>query len=185
MTDVEGTSPAWLSRLWHRSTKRETSKPQAAFPKIPDKGVAWFDKVDAPDYSPRARSLLTHVEADWELMCRTERRALSWLRLSEFALVSLSVASAALAAAPGVSTWVRAGVAALVTGVVALMALFHNAQTWDKKRHAATELSTEAFAFVNRFGAYASPKPEEDCLQSFFTEATTIRAKSELDFAKA
>ena len=158
---------------------------QQAFPELPNEGEAWFDKVDvAPDYSARARALLAHVEADWDLMCRTERRALSWLQVSEVALVSSSVASAALAAAPGVSTWLRAGVAALVTGIVALMALFHNAHTWDVKRHAATELSTEAFAFVNRYGAYASPKLEEDCLQAFFTEATRIRATSELEFAK-
>ena len=161
----------------------ESAAAAQGFPKIPPAGEAWFDKVDSA-YSIRARALLKRVEADWELMQRTERRALNWLRLSEVGLVAFSVASAALAAAPGVSTWLRAGVAALVTGIVALMALFHNAQTWDVKRHAATQLSTEAFAFVNRFGAYASSKPEEDCLQSFFTEATTIRAKSELDFAK-
>jgi hypothetical protein len=154
-----------------------------AFPTIPPEGEAWFDKVD-PAYSVRARALLERVEADWKLMQRTERKALNWLRLSEVGLVVFSVASAALAAAPGVSTWLRAGVAALVTGIVALMALFHNAHTWDVKRHAATQLSTEAFAFVNRFGGYASPKPEEECLQAFFTQATTIRAKSELDFAK-
>ena len=60
------------------------------------------------------------------------------------------------------------------------------------KRHAATKLSTEAFAFVKKFGAYASPSAEEDASpgpeearrQLFFDEATRIRAESELNFAK-
>src|SRR5262245_40083413 len=109
------------------------------FPEIPAPGTAWFDKDDA--VSPRARELLRRGEGEWHRKRRAEGWARKWFLATSIGLLALSVASAALAAAPDTSPWLRAGIATLVTAGIGFVGIFRFAAVWDAKRHAARALS--------------------------------------------
>jgi hypothetical protein len=100
--------------------------------------------------------------------------------ISQGVLLVISVTSAALAAAHSVSPWLRAGVAALVTAGIGLVAISGFAKAWDTKRKAATALSREARAFLSQFGRYKPPATGEGAAQTFFDRFSEIRDESEL-----
>jgi Protein of unknown function (DUF4231) len=155
----------------------QESTPKAGdFPEIPATAGGWFDHDEA--VSPRARALLGRAHGEWKRLRRAVDKARRWFLLTSIGLLLLSVLSAALGAAPGVSPWLRAAIATLVTAGIAFVGIFRFAYAWDVKRHAARALSFEAFAFLNQLGDYAE-KTAEDAMQLLFDRVKTIRVQSE------
>ena len=148
------------------------------FPEIPAAGTtAWFDH-DGGDVSLQAREVLGRAKGEWQRLSTLEVSARAKFVATSIVLLLLSTLSAALGAAPGVAPWLRAGVAALVTAGIAFVGIFRFAHVWDIKRHAATDLSFEAFAFLNRVGPYAEGTTKE-ATQTFYDRMKEIRVTSE------
>jgi hypothetical protein len=152
------------------------SSPVVDFPEIPAHGAGWFDNDVA--VSLRAREVLLRAQRESARLSSAQDRARLWFLATSVGLLALSVLSAALGAAPGVSPWLRAGVATLVTAGIALVGIFRFAHVWDIKRHAACDLGFEAFAFLNQLEDYAKTTAEEATLL-FFDRVKKLRIESE------
>jgi hypothetical protein len=146
------------------------------FPEIPAPGEAWFD--EDPAVSQRARELLRRAEGEWHRKNRAAGWVRKWFWVTSIGLLALSVVSAALAAAPDTSPWLRAGVATLVTAGIGFVGIFRLAHAWDAKRHAVRALSFEAFAFLNQLGEYAELTAEK-ATQSLYKRVREIDAEAE------